>query len=322
MASVLSDLDWVQLLKRIKDGNCTPFLGAGVNFGILPLGKQISEAWASSHEYPLDDSYDLARVSQYLALTGPDRVYPKSLIQEEFERTYKSLAASGTFPDFNAAGHPLGVLAELPLPIYITTNYDDFMFRALRAKGKDPKVELCIWNQALLDRGAVVYTEPTSGKADPASVRIKEFGPSLLAASSNFDPTPRTPVVYHLHGHYKLIESMVLTENDYLDFLVNMSKDQKLLPTRIKYSLTATSLLFMGYSLADPNFRVLFRGLIYPMAEYRRLSISIQLPPSERAQGYLTKYFDDMKFKVYWSKAEDFVSELLERWTKFNSAEQ
>ena len=38
-----------------------------------------------------------------------------------------------------------------------------------------------------------------------------------------FKPSPQTPVVYHLHGHRSVIDSLVLTEDDYLDYLVNMS---------------------------------------------------------------------------------------------------
>ena len=34
-------------------------------------------------------------------------------------------------PDFRAPSEPHAVLADLPLPIYMTTNYDDFMVKAL-----------------------------------------------------------------------------------------------------------------------------------------------------------------------------------------------
>ena len=124
-----------------------------------------------------------------------------------------------------------------------------------------------------------------------------------------------------MHGHYKYVDSMVLTENDYFDFVVMMSRDQKLLPIRITKALTQSSLLFIGYSLNDPNFRVLFRGLIHPLAENRRLSIAIQLLPSDidaenlkAAQEYLTQYFDDINIKVFWGTAYDFAQTLWERW--------
>jgi hypothetical protein len=45
-------------------------------------------------------------------------------------------------PNFDQNDEPHSVLAELPFRIYITTNYDDFMMRALKFKGKDPKLEI------------------------------------------------------------------------------------------------------------------------------------------------------------------------------------
>ena len=67
-------------------------------------------------------------------------MYPKELICAE-------LATAGP-PDFGAEDEPHAVLAELPLPIYITTNYDDFMAAALRRAGKEPRREICRWNSS------------------------------------------------------------------------------------------------------------------------------------------------------------------------------
>jgi hypothetical protein len=72
----------------------------------------------------------------------------------------------------------------------------------------------------------------------------------------------------------------VLTEDDYLDFLVNISRQQDLLPPRIQEVLTGASLLFIGYRLADWDFRVLFRGLVTSIeGTLQRISVSIWLPP-------------------------------------------
>jgi hypothetical protein len=111
------------------------------------------------------------------------------------------------------------------------------MYLALKNRGRDPKRELCRWNQ-------FVELEETS------------------VFKSGYTPTAANPLVYHLHGHYDLPQSLVLTEDDYLDFLVHLSRDQALLPPAVQRALAGTSLLFIGYSLSDWNFRVLFRGLV------------------------------------------------------------
>ena len=292
MPKTLEEKDWDTLLRRIKDGKCTPFLGAGACFGVLPLGSEIARKWAKEYDYPLCDINDLARVAQFLVVDRDDHMFPK----EEIVRLFKDVAP----PDFNEPGEPHGILADLPLPVYITTNYDDFMVRALKSRNKDPKQELCRWNKYIKGQ------------------------PSIFASEPGFTPTTANPVVFHFHGCKEVPESLVLTEDDYLDFLVNISRDQALLPPRIQKALTGASLLFIGYRLADWNFRVLFRGLISSMeGSLRRLSVAVQLPPDAseperlKAQSYLTEYFKNTDVRVYWGTARDFSTELKERWEKF-----
>jgi SIR2-like protein len=127
-------------------------------------------------------------------------------------------------------------------------------------------------------------------------------------------------------SHQDLPQSLVLTEDDYLDFLVEASKQPKMLPPRIQEAVTNSSLLFIGYRLADVNFRVLFRGLLNSLTKgLRSISLAVQLPPeevseNERAnmQAYLDKYFRNVEVKVYWGKADKFLVELHERWERFN----
>jgi hypothetical protein len=94
MATRLGDRDWEILLRRIQDGKCTPFLGAGVNYGVLPLGSDIAQRWAEQFQYPLEDRYDLARVAQFLAVLHRDPMLPK----EELLACFEGVSA----PDFTA----------------------------------------------------------------------------------------------------------------------------------------------------------------------------------------------------------------------------
>jgi hypothetical protein len=272
------------LLARIADGVCTPFLGAGAAAHALPLGGQIAERWAREIRYPLDDPHDLARVAQFLAVDQDDAMYPKERLSKEL--------ASLPGPDLSAPGEPHAVLAALPLPIYITTNYDSSMFDALAAAGKDPRREICRWN-----RSPALVEEP-SPFSDPA-----------------YTPTPANPLVYHLHGRLGVPESLVLTEDDYLDFLVAISRNSALLPHHIQRALAGSSLLFVGYRLADWDFRVIHRGLIAATeASLRRLSVTVQLSGHEAARDYLDRYFNAMKLRVFWGTAAEFSAELHDRW--------
>jgi hypothetical protein len=292
--NTLEDRDWNSLLRRIKGGKCTPFLGAGACAGFIPLGSEIAREWAQEHGYPLSDPWDLPRVAQFLAIKY-DPMFPKDEIVNRFQTVVP--------PDFDALGEPHGVLADLPLPIYITTNYDDFMTQALRSRHRDPSRELCRWNSLVRDR------------------------PSVFDLGSSSEVNVANPVVFHLHGHDEVPESLVLTEDDYLDFLVGVSRDAQIIPRRIEKALASTSLLFIGYSLADWDFRVLFRGLIGSLERsLGRIRVAVQLAPQppetggiiqEQVQQYLEDYLAQDDVRVYWGKASGFVQELKERWEAF-----
>lgn len=281
----MRDPDWNLMLARISDGLCTPFLGAGAVAHAVPLGAEIARRWAQTHGYPLDDPHNLARVAQFLAVHQDDAMYPKELLCEELRATPTREVAALTDPH--------AVLSRLPLPVFITTNYDDSMYDALVAAGKDPRREVCRWN-----RSPALAAEP-SPFADLA-----------------YSPTPANPIVYHLHGRLDVPESLVLTEDDYLDFLVTVAREPATLPHHIQRALAGTSLLFVGYRLADWDFRVIHRGLVAATeASLRRLSVTVQLTIDEAARDYLDRYFGALKLRVYWGSAADFAQDLSDRWS-------
>jgi hypothetical protein len=261
---------------------------------VLPLSENIAEEWATRYEYPLADRGDLTRVAQYLAVEFDPNLPKQHLVD---------LVQNCEPPDFTAPDEPHAVLARLPLPIYLTTNYDDFMVRALRSEGKIAQREICCWNKPLVD---------------------------LVTASSDFahdleglEPDHEHPLVFHLHGCDGLKESIVVTEDDYLQFLVSVSGDKHITPGRVMEALTETTLLFIGYSLRDWTFRVLWRGLVASRPNMRYLSVAIQLPPDadehsgdqEEAQDFLDRYFDKLfDVRVYWGTAREFAADLSARW--------
>jgi hypothetical protein len=88
-------------------------------------------------------------------------------------------------------------------------------------------------------------------------------------------------------------------------------------PHQIQRALAGTSLLFVGYKLTDWDFRVLHRGLVMAGEQsLRRLSVTVQLRPTDAAREYLDKYFGSMKVRVYWGTATEFVAELARRWNE------
>jgi hypothetical protein len=298
----LKEMDWEDLLYAIQDKKCTPFIGAGACSPWLPLGKDIAKEWSKTDDYPLDDPSQLSRVAQFLAIKYNDYLHPKKLVRKKIGKINS--------PDFSLEKYrdtPYSILADLNLPIYITTNYDHFMESALKDKGKDPVSEFCRWNNF-----------------------AKLAGIPSVFDNSEYKPKESKPLVYHLHGDVDIPQSMVLTESDYIDFIVNLSKENtsSILPSKIHQTLADTTILFVGYSLEDINFRIIFRGIMNYLGMGLALTnVAVLLPPSnivenkrDIIQRYLEKYAEDMfKVKIFWGDASYFSAELRQRWDKFKS---
>jgi hypothetical protein len=293
----LKDYHWNNLLNALYQKKCTPFIGAGASAQWLPLASDLSKGWAEKYDYPLEDVSDLSRVAQFLELEYDDPLFPKNLLSEairKIEPPHFSLDENRNTP------HAL--LADLNLPVYITTNYDHFMEKALVSRGKEPVSEFCRWNNYAIGTGI----------------------PSVFDNHSTYTPTAATPLVYHLHGDFNIPPSMVLTESDYIDFLVKLNKDTTILPSTIQHTFAST-LIFIGYSLLDINFRIIFRGITNFIGNrFRSSNIAVMRPPKnpihplEKMQRYLDRYTKEMfNVNVFWGDVTIFSSELRQQWDIF-----
>ena len=116
---------------------------------------------------------------------------------------------------------------------------------------------------------------------------------------------------------------MVLTERDYIDFAINLNKnDEKItVPTPVRTALARSSLLFVGYRLEDITFRVIFQGVIRMLGDIRRpFSIAVQVPPlfEEKAMAYLNQYTKNVfDANICLTSLKGFVSTLREKWDKY-----
>ena len=305
---------WEDILSDIQERRCTPIIGEAVSHPYIPPSREIASSWAKQWGYPLEDSYQLSRVAQFLAIEKADEVYPKRALRREVGGIRP--------PDFSTKEYEntaYSVLADLNLPIYITTNYDLFMEAALKQKGKSPVTEFCRWNKEL------VYQR-------------KAGIPLVFEADEKYAPEPEKPLVYHVYGLYDLRDeyrpegrnidlprSLVLTEKDYVDFTLTISKEEEenILPTCIRDALSLTSLLVIGYGLDDLSFRVFFQGVVKTQTKPSGTILSVQLRPTtnnpDQAIKYLRRYTQFMfgDVRVYWGDPSTFCEELRHRRDNF-----
>ena len=145
-----------------------------------------------------------------------------------------------------------------------------------------------------------------------------------------YKPDVKFPLVYHIYGDIDTPESMVLTERDYFEFVINLNKsDEKdTIPPIIRQELNESVLLFIGYTLEDINFRAIFQGFLSFMSsidrKYRKPSIAVQIPPiiskenQAKMQKYLEQYTRHMfDVRIFWGETIEFITELERKWNEF-----
>jgi hypothetical protein len=143
-------------------------------------------------------------------------------------------------------------LANLPFSLILTTCQDDLMARALQAAGKAPIV------QRYNLRGD------------------KRDNPEFPLTNS-----PQGPLVYRLFGDAQEPGSLVLSENDLLDFLIAIVSDRPPLPNSLGGALKRAnqSFLFVGFGITQWYLRVLLKVLVRSLEFHRTGSSTIATEP-------------------------------------------
>jgi hypothetical protein len=312
---------WPSLLASIASRNCTPILGPALSENIMGTPYNIAGRLSQTHHYPLapEDSHNLPRVCQFLSATlGPGSV-ARAVIEarcaEALERN-PDVGAALEPPDKNAAPERLidyynelveriwehrqlenkleahTVLASYPFRTFVTTSDHSVLERALARANKKPQSAICPWSDK--------FRDPSSSALKPGS-----------------DPEP---IVYHLFGHSLSPESLVITEDDYFDFLIGAASNRDQIVRPVGRALTNAALLFLGFEIDSWDFRVLFRGLMsYEgralLARHPHVAVQLdleqgQVQEPEATRRFLTDSFGTLNVTIFWGSVEDFTARL------------
>ncbi|MEM7028678.1 MAG: CHAT domain-containing protein [Chloroflexota bacterium] len=315
---------WETLLNNIADGECTPFLGPRVTLDLLPSLGDISNSLATEYHYPFPDRDNLAKVAQFVGTLDNRNLRKKvstemisgfkERIGEKFDRRKDRRKTIGQVieeADWANRGREImesdihQQLADLELPLYITTNFDNFMFQALKSKAGEARQSVVDWRESVSQDASRPHHD--------------------------LDPPPDydNPVVLHLFGTDDDLLSMVLTEDDYLDYLAKLSRDYEyLLPTSVNAALASTTLLFLGLRLDDIALKVIMRGLLtnLDLERWGMLHVAVQIedPSDDEADQqevirFFQRYFSDAQIDIYWGSTQQFVADLHARWQEFDA---
>lgn len=304
------------LASRIKAGKVVPII-SNVIGNDLVLGGHARLTAEYARLFHLGQPHDLAHLLQLKSLTDKALAKPWDLgahylefvknqlfdlaaaagapeeTLAEVEANFDDLSpaqfcASLGYPDLdNGADNPLLLLANLPLPIYLTTGYHNFIELALRRAGKTPHSEICRWHKTL------------------------ESIPAVLTKS--YEPSPQEPLVYHLYGFDEYADSLVLTEDNYWEFLVAISEhrgqEADRIVGRVRQAMAESALILLGYNLRSWDFKTLFWGLI-KTRPVSQPGVFVQLRPDSDEESYLEQYLSRAEFEVVWSDIASYLKKL------------
>jgi hypothetical protein len=324
---------WPRLLSSISDGRATPILGSGLHEALTGSMRDLARALADRRRFPLAsvDRENLPQVAQYIAVDQDVPMLRRAVIESQWQQVASGYGAdvepalSGVAPNtldleslvegynrlLEAArearlkrepGEPYTLLASVPFSMYLSTNADHLLEYALKAAGRAPQVDICKWNDRMQSYSSVFDRDP------------------------GYRPDPKKPLVYQLFGRLQDPDSLVITEDDYFDYLIGVTKNKDLIPANVRSALADTALLFLGFSLDDWSFRVLFRTIMGQSGGSRRsryAHVAVQINPEEgrmievdAARRFFETYFHSSAITIYWGSVEDFVRELSDQWAR------
>lgn len=309
--------NWEALTDCIAADGLLPFLGPDVCRGLLPSREEVAQSWIGKYRVPLDQQRDLSAVAQFVEAAKEGVGRPHDLLlrllaedlprRDEFPhrerlqgRTLSEVISSTA--DLHFTRHPREphlILANLPISTYVTTNPDSFLVEALRRQGSAPVRQHCLWREDMRD-------------------------PTILERYKGLRGTLKEPLVFHIYGSDEDPTSLVLTEDNHLDFLRAVASDPGLLPVHLQSSLTKSMLLFLGYDPRRLDSRVLLRGLLAHRKDLRRERYAVlQIDPKEgdamhagELRSFLESSCQQLLIRVYWGTVDAFLGELRDRWNR------
>ena len=230
---------FAEVLGAMLAGRLVPVLGSDVG----ELAARLADRFA----YP-GDGAELTRVSQYVAvMRGPGPLW------DELHALLDAGGQPTAVHRFFASLPPRLRERGAPHQLIVTTSYDLALEHALLDAGEEFDVVSYIASGR--HRGRFCHLGP-DGVATPIEV------PNTYATELSLE---RRTIILKLHGRFdpspeRIWESFVVTEDDYIEYLAQSDVSSSV-PVGIAAKLKRSHFLFLGYTMADWNLRVVLRRL-------------------------------------------------------------
>ena len=244
-----------QIVDAISEGRCLLFLGAGVH---APPPEGCRWTYPETARPLLGGEFSACLAAELKQELDLAREFPSDLgnlqrssLHFEIKRTRKQLVDQLTkaVQTGKTPSPALRALAELDFPLVITTNYDRLLEEALTRAGKTWR--LSVYNKQRNVKTVDFRDARPLGRTGPVD-------PLRLVA-----PDPQNPFVLKIHGDIVDRKSIVITDEDYIHFVMRTRDPRRYnpVPKTFQVAIETWTTLFVGYSLLDYNLRLLFKTL-------------------------------------------------------------
>jgi hypothetical protein len=228
-----------ETVKAMLDGRLVVVLGSDVG--------DLAARLASRFSYP-GDAAELTRVSQYVAImqgSGP--------LWDELHALIETGAQPTPIHRFFASLPPVLRERGVPHQLLVTTSYDLALEAAFLEVGEE--FDVVSYIAAGPNRGKFCHISPNG------TARLIDL-PNTYATELSLE---KRTVILKLHGQVdrgpeREWESFVVTEDDYIDYL-SRSDVAGAVPVALAAKLRRSHFLFLGYTMADWNLRVILNRL-------------------------------------------------------------
>jgi DNA-binding SARP family transcriptional activator len=252
-----------EVTRALLAGRLVPLLGTEVG----ELARRLAERF----NFPADEGPELTRVAQYVALmkgSGP--------LYDELHELLAPRAVPTSIHRFFARLPPVLRERGAPHQLIVTTSYDLALEQAFLDAGEE--FDVVSYLAAGRDRGKFCHF------ASDGTMRVVDV-PNTYATELELE---RRTVILKLHGSVdpgpeRTWESFVITEDDYIDYLVH-SDLATAIPVGLAARLRRSHFLFLGYGMREWNLRLVLNRLwASATVNYRSWAVAPTTQPMERA---------------------------------------
>jgi hypothetical protein len=290
------------LADKLLQEKCMIFLGAGASFDHnkpgLPTGSELSKDMSEACGLEWHEYIPLSTIGFY---------YESFSSREILNKFIKGKIDNPKIQPSTTIEHLIKIIKILEeknkRTLVMSTNYDRHF-------------ELAYKNEFGCEPEVVIY----NGGIDPKEHRNKKLHVGL----GDFEECPmrwvpqKNTCLYKMHGCISKPEgqNLVITEEDYINFLSNAlsSDEKKKLLNYITGEISLKTILFVGYSLSDWNFRVIYKavkeGINMESYAVQFFDASKSSEEAKKRWKIMTGFWEDKRVIIINTDASDFMGDL------------